>query len=37
MIIGVIVFMIFLVFLLALWEIQIGGKDGLAANYLAGV
>jgi hypothetical protein len=32
MIIGLIVFMIFLAFLLALWEIQIEGKDGWAAK-----
>jgi hypothetical protein len=32
MIIGLLVFMVFLAFILALWEIQIEGKDGWAAK-----
>jgi len=32
MIIGFLAFMVFLAFILALWEIQIEGKDGWAAN-----
>ena len=32
MLIGYLAFMIFVAFVLALWEIQIEGKDGWAAN-----